>query len=109
MTTTTTEYRVRFDGPEYSVVTGEGDATRVVLSFDSLNDAAQFALRLNIEGEDERLVVPSEGQYETLGPCGCVDYHYADCPLRTGGSDMTVEDYYDKFSDPDYDDYYEEP
>lgn len=20
----------------------------------------------------------------TLGPCGCVDYHYADCPLRTG-------------------------
>jgi hypothetical protein len=20
---------------------------------------------------------------DTLGPCGCVDYHLADCPLRT--------------------------
>jgi hypothetical protein len=31
----------------------------------------------------------------TLGPCGCTDYHMADCPLMTGGSDsgMTKEDY----------------
>ena len=21
---------------------------------------------------------------DTLGPCGCVDYHYADCDTRTG-------------------------
>lgn len=21
---------------------------------------------------------------DTLGPCGCVDYHYADCPTRGG-------------------------
>jgi hypothetical protein len=21
----------------------------------------------------------------TLGPCGCTDYHMADCPLMTGG------------------------
>ena len=20
--------------------------------------------------------------YGPLGPCGCIDYHYADCPLR---------------------------
>lgn len=25
---------------------------------------------------------------ETLGPCGCVDYHVADCPLRTADSDV---------------------
>lgn len=24
------------------------------------------------------------GNWETLGPCGCTDYHMADCPLRTG-------------------------
>jgi len=23
---------------------------------------------------------------DTLGPCGCTDYHLADCPTRTGGS-----------------------
>lgn len=23
----------------------------------------------------------------TLGPCGCVDYHVADCPTRTGSHD----------------------
>ena len=23
---------------------------------------------------------------DTLGACGCVDYHMADCPTRTGGS-----------------------
>jgi len=23
-----------------------------------------------------------EEEPEELGPCGCVDYHYADCPLR---------------------------
>lgn len=24
---------------------------------------------------------------ETLGPCGCTDYHMADCPTRTGYAD----------------------
>lgn len=28
-----------------------------------------------------RLVTKAEP--ETLGSCGCVDYHMADCPLRT--------------------------
>lgn len=29
-----------------------------------------------------------------LGSCGCVDYHYADCPLRTGSVSLD-EDYYE--------------
>lgn len=29
---------------------------------------------------------------ETLGPCGCVDYHMSDCPTRTGGSFSSAED-----------------
>jgi len=24
---------------------------------------------------------------ETLGPCGCTDYHMSDCPTRTGYAD----------------------
>ena len=24
---------------------------------------------------------------DSLGACGCTDYHMADCPTRTGGSD----------------------
>lgn len=27
----------------------------------------------------------------TLGPCGCVDYHMADCPLVTGYRDNEPE------------------
>jgi len=23
---------------------------------------------------------------DTLGSCGCIDYHYADCPTRQGGT-----------------------
>jgi hypothetical protein len=34
---------------------------------------------------------------DVLGPCGCTDYHMADCPLITGPGDMTE---YDP-SDPD--------
>lgn len=32
--------------------------------------------------------------HETLGPCGCVDYHMADCPIRTASRDDSgpVED-----------------
>jgi hypothetical protein len=29
---------------------------------------------------------------DTLGPCGCTDYHMADCPTRTG---YTAEDRFD--------------
>jgi len=31
------------------------------------------------DDQDER----NEDDY-TLGPCGCTDYHMADCPIRTG-------------------------
>ncbi len=42
--------------------------------------------------------------------CGCPeDYHLADCPILTGGGNKTVDDYYEEFSNPEYDDYYDEP
>jgi len=36
----------------------------------------------------------------SLGSCGCVEYHVADCPTRTGGSDsgMSKDDYLDLYS-----------
>ena len=40
---------------------------------------AEFVSRVQPEQEDE-----GDG---TLGPCGCSDYHYADCPTRTGGGE----------------------
>lgn len=30
-----------------------------------------------------------------LGPCGCVDYHMSDCPIRTGGTAVDEGDWYD--------------
>lgn len=37
---------------------------------------------------------------DTLGPCGCTDYHMADCPTRTGYADaMSAAEY-------DVDDWY---
>jgi hypothetical protein len=34
----------------------------------------------------ESSIVPDEDEDEfKLGPCGCTDYHMADCPLMTGG------------------------
>ena len=32
-------------------------------------------------------VPPIEDEF-TLGPCGCTDYHMADCPLRTASADF---------------------
>ena len=43
-------------------------------------------------------------------PCGCVDYHMADCPTLTGGSDMTRADwdvYYENRDIDDVDDWYD--
>lgn len=46
---------------------------------------------------------------DTLGPCGCTDYHMSDCPTRTGGSviftgddqdDWYRDDYYYSADDP---------
>lgn len=44
---------------------------------------------------------------DTLGACGCRDYHSADCPTRTGDAGMTADDYYARMSRPGYDSYYD--
>lgn len=49
--------------------------------------------------------VPAED--ETLGACGCTDYHLADCPTRTGGSGRTADDWYAVLSRRDRDDDYD--
>lgn len=49
------------------------------------------------------------GEDETLGSCGCVDYHLADCPIRTGGNGMTADDYLDAWGSRDDDDFWDEP
>lgn len=38
---------------------------------------------------------------DALGSCGCVDYHMADCPTRTGYTDYYAQ------AERDYDDYYD--
>ena len=30
----------------------------------------------------------SDPRTDTLGPCGCRDYHMADCPIRSGESEI---------------------
>ena len=36
----------------------------------------------------------------TLGPCGCVDYHYADCPTRERTYDSpSIDDFFDEWDD----------
>ncbi len=42
-----------------------------------------------IEDEDEN--------YEW--PCGCIDYHLADCPTRTGSDNSTKDDWLDYYAD----------
>lgn len=57
-----------------------------------------------------RFVPPlPEPEPETLGACGCTDYHLADCPIRTGGAGMSAEDHYARLSRRDYDEYYDAP
>lgn len=34
----------------------------------------------------------AEADPEALGPCGCTDYHLADCPIRTGGTYSSAAD-----------------
>ena len=42
---------------------------------------------------------------DTLGPCGCTDYHMADCPTRTGGTGYTMADLLERGGDLLDDDY----
>lgn len=41
----------------------------------------------------------------TLGACGCVDYHMADCPTRTGSHDYYAEAERDEWEHFYYDRY----
>jgi hypothetical protein len=44
------------------------------------------------------LIDDEEDNYEW--PCGCVDYHYADCPSRDGSdTGMSKDDYLDYYAD----------
>lgn len=46
-----------------------------------------------VTGNEPEITGEENDDYDdTLGPCGCVDYHYADCPLR----DYTQGSYYDE-------------
>lgn len=54
---------------------------------------------INIE-EVNNMPKPEQREDDTLGPCGCVDYHMADCDLKTGGSVIFTgddpDDWYDR-------------
>lgn len=47
------------------------------------------AARRNAEHDANRRAVEAEPVDDdgTLGPCGCTDYHLADCPVRTSRLD----------------------
>ena len=45
----------------------------------------------------DRLDEDKEREEETLGPCGCTDYHMADCPIRAPAGDLESYE-----SEPDY-------
>lgn len=36
---------------------------------------------------------------DALGPCGCHDYHLADCPTRTAGHDLASAADWDPYGD----------
>ncbi len=37
-----------------------------------------------IAAGDTTIVYSVDELWDTLGSCGCTDYHTADCPIRTG-------------------------
>ena len=46
--------------------------------------------------QDASLIRDTDDDDGSLGPCGCVDYHYADCPLRTGVNSYGDESDYEE-------------
>lgn len=38
----------------------------------------------------------TETNPDALGPCGCVDYHMSDCPLRTAAIDSYSQQEYNR-------------
>lgn len=62
---------------------------------DAMNSLCKAVIKIEM-GE------PESDDDETLGPCGCVDYHTADCPTRTGS-----HDYWSSHEFREYDPYYD--
>ena len=68
----------KVEGPGWVLLLALGTT---FLDYGQLTTLAEFikGLQKDVEGN------------ETLGPCGCVDYHMADCPTRTSVYDMEVK------------------
>lgn len=47
----------------------------------------------------ENEILDPSSDYGPLGPCGCIDYHYSDCPVMTGLT--TIAEDRDLFDDED--------
>jgi hypothetical protein len=78
----------------------------VVEILDSLDDAAEDNQGLGIAETPEAATDDQpHGSGDSLGPCGCVDYHMADCPLLTDRGGEERPDGGDWWSD-DLDDAY---
>ena len=63
-----------------------------------LNDGRQMGFQ-----PDERIAIERVEEDHKLGHCGCVDYHYADCPTRSLGSDNPDYDGEPDIDPADYD------
>ena len=55
----------------------------VVICPETLTNAEAGLVRARTDGTAQD--GQSRGSDEDLGPCGCSDYHMADCPLLVGG------------------------
>lgn len=68
-------------------------------------DARDFGIAVLAMTEQGFMRAFPEYNDDTLGSCGCIDYHMADCPTRTGGSwDSTGEPDEGYDGGPDMDD-----
>jgi hypothetical protein len=70
------------------------------------DDAVSFVPALPDPDPQPNLAAFRPREDDTLGACGCRDYHSADCPLRTGGTGRTADDWYAVLSRRDPDDVY---
>lgn len=61
--------------------------------------AKELLTKFDITRKDEPDDEGTTAEDDTLGNCGCVDYHMSDCPLRTAA--------YDSMNEPDPDDFYD--
>ena len=59
--------------------------------------ACEKEARLNFVNEVQYGVLPDNREDDTLGPCGCTDYHMSDCPTPTGGDSRTMDEMLEDF------------